>query len=113
MKAHDLRERITIKRYNTVNDGQGGGVVIDTPDEITTWAAVTQLGESSSFFRGEINASEAYEIIVRYRTDLSKNKVYERSYRVLWQGKVMNIASVVTSTDKGKYWVTITAFVKA
>jgi head-tail adaptor len=114
MNSSLLRERIEVRYYQTSNDSQGGRKVTNTPLDIETYAQVTQLSSNNSFFRGEINATMAFEVMVRYRKDLITNSgEYSRNFQMKWNGMTLNITPPVTSTAKGRYWVTFVAYSKA
>jgi head-tail adaptor len=114
MNAANLRERIKLKYYQTAEDGQGGRGVTATPLELETWGQVTQLSSSNSFFSGEVNATQAFEVMVRFRDDLiTSSGEYSRNFRMVWRDLVLNITPPVTTTAKGRYWVTFIAYTKA
>lgn len=109
------RYPITIERYVTAADGQGGATVTSTPEVIQTWARLEQTDASTNLFNGEMSGRKFFTLIVRYRSDLNESvsSVYARSYRLKYNGKQMNIEGIRDLfTLQGVYEVEITASMK-
>jgi SPP1 family predicted phage head-tail adaptor len=86
--ASELRERVTFQRELLVSDNIGGGVRA-YEDVVSVWAQVmaTSAGDNASDVGIEVITH--FKLRMRYRDDITA------SMRVLWDGKILTIASVI------------------
>lgn len=93
-----MRERITIQREASQDDG-GGGYDLAWVDVCTVWARVRPLSGREQAAHGGLEASQMYEITIRTRPDTD---IYP-GLRAVWNEKNLNIRSVVNDDERGRY----------
>lgn len=91
MKAGDLRDRITIQRATSGDDGYGN-VIASWADLATIWANIRETPGKETVAAGRIEASRTATIRVR-ASSLSRS--ISAADRVVARGQVWNIRSVI------------------
>lgn len=97
----ELRERITIERAATADDGAGGETV-SWSSYATIWAKVQPVRGREEVRLGRLSSVETYLVVIRHRTDLSELD------RVVWRGKTLNIRTM-QDRDMDRAFLTIEA----
>jgi head-tail adaptor len=106
MRASELNTRVTIKQYQSTQDGITGTVSAALQSSWQKWAKVTQRSGSRALDSAAINYREVWEIIIRYEV----SRPTSANYNIEYNGREMKIHSV-TRQDEGFAWYeTITAY---
>lgn len=95
MQSGKLRERVAIQSKVVVRDGFGSEVVTWTVHS-TVWADVrsTDGSEQVESSVDQVVATISHSVLIRYMAGLSP------SMRVVWQGKVLQILSIVKNDNR-------------
>ena len=91
MKAGDLRDRVTIQRATTADDGFGN-VTNGWTDHLTVWANIRETPGKEAVAAGRLEASRTATIRVRAS---SVSRGITAADRVQARGQVWNIRSVI------------------
>ncbi|MEH7827110.1 phage head closure protein [Gemmobacter denitrificans] len=91
MNAGRLRERVTIQRQTSGDDGYGN-TVTGWADHMTVWADVRETPGKERVDAGRVEASKTATIRIRASSD---SRALTEADRVSARGKVWNIRSVV------------------
>lgn len=95
MKAGDLRDRVTIQRATTADDGFGN-VTNGWDDLLTVWANVRETPGKEVVAAGRIEASHTATIRIRAS---SQSRGVTPADRIIARGQVWNIRSVAAVGD--------------
>lgn len=96
MRAGDLRDRITVQRPTTGDDGFGN-VTTGWADLCTLWANIRETPGKEAVAAGRIEASRTATIWVR---DSSVSRDITAADRVVYAGQVWNIRGVGRAIDR-------------
>ena len=88
MRAGQLRHRVTLQEPTTTQD-EFGAPVVTWADVATVWARVETTSGDESIDMGRASASLTHTITIRQRPGVLP------TWRVLWNARVLEIASVV------------------
>lgn len=92
----ELDQRIELQKESRVSDGMGGATVT-WQTQATVWAHVRPLRGSERLQADTMEAPARYLVVVRYRQDVSE------SWRIAWNGKVMNINFIQDGGARSAY----------
>ena len=95
MRAGDLRDRVTIQRAATADDGFGN-TISGWSDLLTVWANIRETPGKEAVAAGRIEASRTATIRVRAS---SQSRNVTAADRVHARGQVWNIRSVAAVGD--------------
>lgn len=105
--ASCLKQIIEIQESENMEDGAGGFISSWNTKKILP-ACVSTLRENSNFIKGEIyNAyqiisSNYYEVIIRFRKDIT-NKM-----RIKYKNKILSIKKVINHQEADQYLILLT-----
>lgn len=100
MSIGQLRERCTIEQETSTADGMGGQVLA-WQELLICWARVTPKTGGENVDGDQVTAHVHYEIVIRYRDDVTAGM------RVLWRGRVFNIRSIINRDEHYRYSILI------
>lgn len=92
----ELDQRVQIQKAMRSDDGLGGASV-EWKTIATTWAHVRPLRGSERVHGEQIQSPAGYLVVVRYRQDV------DESFRILWNGKAMNINFIQDGGARSAY----------
>jgi SPP1 family predicted phage head-tail adaptor len=92
--AGDLRQRIEVQ-HKTEERDLSGGVVEQWVTEQRRWAKVEPLQGRELFTAAQVDARVTHRVTMRYYAGLTA------SQRLLHQGRVLHILSVLNSEERG------------
>lgn len=98
MRTIRLNHRVTIQQRAVSQDTSGGAVETWTDFVASEPANVAPLAGREYYAAQQVNADTAYRITVRYRPD----KIYSRLHRVVWEGHILDIESVIERNAGGR-----------
>lgn len=96
MSAGKLKQRVIIQQETQTADA-AGGYVISWQDVAEVWARVKPKRGSESLEAMQVRDVQVYEVVIRYRTDVTPK------HRLNWKGKLLNIRSVMNTDERDKY----------
>lgn len=91
MNLGKMRHRIELYTVTTTDDGEGGTTPVYTLT-YTKYAEVKQLSMAESLRSGQVVGETNYRVTLRR----SPNETLGRTLQIRWNGKVLNVTSIVT-----------------
>lgn len=98
MAAGKLRERVTLQAETQTPDG-AGGYSLGWSDVATVWASVKPMRGKESLESMQVRDVQPYEVMIRYNSAVTVTP----KHRLSWNGKLLNIRSVVNRDMRDKY----------
>ena len=99
--AGKLRNKITIEREVSTNDGLGG-TTVQWVKAVTLPAYIKPMTGSERFAAQRLEARTTHRIFIRYRADLTTTD------RVVFEGRKMQIRAII-DVEERKRWIEIHA----
>ncbi|MED4586668.1 phage head closure protein [Brevibacillus choshinensis] len=93
MRIGSLRHRITIQKFDKIDDG-GGGYVNDWVDVTTISASVSPLQGKERYEAQQIQSTLSHKIKMRYLAGILP------TMRVLYGSRIFNIISVIDPSER-------------
>ncbi len=93
IRAGELRTRITFKGTTRTVDARWGAATTAIT-QTTVWARVRELKAAERFERGQVQTDVSYEILIRYRADITDRHTIE------WQGRTLQITGITKDERK-------------
>lgn len=87
MRAGDMRDRVTLRRWTPTND-PGWGQQPGWSDVEEFWASVTPVAATERFTQAGVQSVMSHRIVCRYRTDLTSKD------RLVYRGRVLDIVGL-------------------
>lgn len=100
MKIGKLRHRITLQEYTSSRDSFGAEVETWS-DTATVWASIEPLSGREYFAAQQVNAEISTKITLRYRSSVKP------TMRVLYEGRVYEILSVINAGERNRELILI------
>ena len=97
MRTGQLNKRVTVVKYDTVPDGAGGTEPIET-ELLETWAKIDPMRGDRALKYGQIIQSTWYDILLRYREDITITKDLILDYN----GKEIVLHSVINTDERNR-----------
>lgn len=95
-RVGNLRERVTVQDYTTVDDGYGNQVPTWV-DLATVWARVEPIKGREAFIAGGIRNPSTVYIHIRHLEGIAPD------LRAIHNGKLYNIKRVWNADERGRY----------
>lgn len=92
----ELRDRITFQKERSRDDGYGGRHVV-WEDCGSVWAKVEPLRGREYFYAHQIKSEITHRVLIRFRADVMTDM------RIIYQGRVFSIDSVIDVNGAGRY----------
>ena len=99
VSLNELKQRITILRPVTEQDGEGNLVEQDRTEVATVWAKVLPYAAKISDGYAEEVKEVDYRIAIRYRTDIKVMDI------IRWQGKTLRQTAPPYGKDGRRQWL--------
>ena len=99
VSLNELKQRITILRPVTEQDGEGNLVEQDRTEVATVWAKVLPYAAKISDGYAEEVKEVDYRIAIRYRTDIKVMDI------IRWQGKTLQQTAPPYGKDGRRQWL--------
>ena len=96
-----MRERVLLQRPVRANDAANGGEITRV-DVATVWARVEAPTTSKNVIAEAVRLSASYTITIRHRSDI------QPSWRLVWDGKPLEIASIGPALDVRRRYLVLT-----
>lgn len=97
MRTGSLSKRVKLIQVSPVPDGAGGSTPSET-EILETWASITPVKGQRAFQYNQIIQSTWYDVLLRYREDISITKDLILEYN----GKELILHSVINKDEKGR-----------
>ena len=92
-----LRHRVTIQRFDRVDDG-GGGTEEQWIDVATVWAAVEPIRGRERLEAMQLEQSVSHRVVIRYRPDVDG-----RNMRIVHRGRALHVQAVVSPDERNRW----------
>ena len=99
VSLNELKQRITILRPVTEQDGEGNLVEQDRTEVATVWAKVLPYAAKISDGYAEEVKEVDYRIAIRYRADINVTDI------IRWQGKILQQMAPPYGKDGKRQWL--------
>lgn len=96
MNAGALRHRVTIQRFERVED-EGGGYVEDWKDVATVWAAIKPMRGNERYEAQQVQSTLTHKVIMRYRAGIKPQM------RILYGNRVFEIEAVIDVDERHRW----------
>lgn len=96
MNAGQLRHRVTIQRFERVED-EGGGYAEDWKDVATVWAAVKPMRGNERYEAQQVQSTLTHKVTIRYRAGIKPQM------RLLYGNRVFNIEAVIDIEERHRW----------
>ena len=101
MRAGDMKRRVTVQAYTSVQSPTTGQVTKQWKDICTVWADIADVSGKEIIASGAVMSEITTRIWIRYRPDIVA------AYRVLWQtpnvrGMVYTIQAVIPDKNHSR-----------
>ncbi len=94
----ELDQRVQLQKQVRVPDA-GGGNAHEWETQATVWAHVRPQSGSEREHSDRLNAEGGHRVAIRYRSDVNE------SWRIVWNGRAMNIRFAQDSGGRSLYLV--------
>jgi SPP1 family predicted phage head-tail adaptor len=117
MNIGDLRNRVTIQRYDTTRD-EAGQEIPDWKDLATVWASVQPLQGRERFIAQQVQASLSHKVTIRYNRGwytewsfVTQNQIapigdqvkVSPKLRLVFDGRVLEINAVIDIEERHRF----------
>ena len=92
-----LRHRVTIQRFDRVDDG-GGGTEERWVDVATVWAGVEPIRGRERLEAMQLEQSVSHRVVIRYRPDVDG-----RNMRIVHRGRALHVQAVVSPDERNRW----------
>lgn len=99
MRSGRLRHWVVVEKKAKTRDTYGAEVIAWTTN-IATWASVSPIRGSNYFASQQLQTAVSHQVTMRYQTLANSTKIQPGYCRVKYDGRVLNVISVLNPDER-------------